>query len=168
MRRLARVAAVIVAVFAAQGAVRAVEPAQSATVMGPTNAQLAEGAAALEAGRIEEGIRLTLEGLRQPTGAQDKAAGYSNLCGGYAIVKQWNEALPHCNSAVELDRNNWRAFNNRASVYAGMGRYDLAVNDIRAGLDIAPNSRTLLESLRIIEQNRRLMGARSRSSIRAP
>ena len=168
MRRLARVAAGVVAVFAAQAAVRAVEPAQSATVMGPTNVQLAEGATALDAGRIEEGIRLTLDGLRQPAGAQDKAAGHSNLCAGYAMLKQWNEALPHCNSAVELNKYNWRAFNNRAAVHAGTGRYDLAVNDIRAGLELAPNSRTLLESLRIIEQNRRLMGARSRSSIRAP
>ena len=40
--------------------------------------------------------------------------------------------------------------------------------DLRAGLEIAPNSRTLLESLRIAQQNKRLYGVRSRSAVRSP
>ena len=168
MRRLARVAAGVVAGLATSGTVFATEPTQSATVLGPTNPQLAEGAAALDEGRTEEGIRLTLEGLKLPTDLKDKAAGYSNLCAGYALLRMWDEALQHCNTAIELDRNNWRSFNNRAAVYAGKGEYDLAVDDIRAGLEIAPDSRTLNESLRIIQQNKRLVGTRSRSSVRPP
>ena len=168
MRPLAHVAAVLIAGLATSGAVLAAEPSQSSTVMGPTNPQLAEGATALDEGRTEEGIRLTLEGLKLPTDLKDKAAGYSNLCAGYAMLRMWDEALQHCNTAIELDRYNWRSFNNRAAVYAGEGQYDLAVNDIRAGLDIAPNSRTLNESLRIIQQNKRLVGSRSRSAVRPP
>jgi tetratricopeptide (TPR) repeat protein len=168
MRRLAHATAGIVAAFAAIGGVEALEPSQSATVMGPTNPQLSEGSIALQEGRVEEGIRLTLDGLMQPTGLHDKAAGYSNLCAGYALLKQWEDALKHCNTAVELDKNNWRAFNNRAAVHAGRGHYELAMSDIRSGLEIAPNSRTLHESLRIIQQNKRLLSARSRSSVRAP
>ncbi len=167
MGRLAGFAALIAAGFAANDGVGA-EPTQSATVMGPSNAQLADGATALDQGRVEEGIRLTLAGLQFPTGRRDQAAGYSNLCAGYAMLQRWDEALQHCNTAIELDSNNWRSFNNRAAVFAGKGLYDKAVDDIRAGLRLAPDSRTLNESLRIIEENRRLLASRSRSSVRAP
>src|SRR5581483_6530612 len=44
--------------------VDAEELASSKTVIGETNSLLADGAAALQAGRIEEGVRLTLEGLK--------------------------------------------------------------------------------------------------------
>jgi tetratricopeptide (TPR) repeat protein len=168
MRSLARYVAAIVAVLATSAIVHAAEPAQSATVMGPTNPQLSEGATALESGRVEEGIRLTLDGLQIPTTPQDKAAGYANLCAGYAMLKQWDEALQHCNTSLALDPRNWRTFNNRAAVYAGRGQYDLAMKDIRAGLDLAPKSSTLLESLRIVQQNKRLLSTRSRSSLRPP
>lgn len=146
----------------------AVEPptGQSMTVLGPGNAQLAGGAAALEQGNVDEGIRLTLEGLRAPTDSREKAAGHSNLCAGYALKKRWDEALKHCNAALAIDNANWRTFNNRAAVMVGKGDYDLAIADIRTGLEIAPNSSTLLSSLRIIQQNKRLAGARSRSSVR--
>lgn len=163
--------AALATAWAASGGALAVEPTpanQSSTVVGPSNPQLADGATALDAGRIEEGIRLTIEGLKFPADSRDKAAGYSNLCAGYALLKQWDEALPHCNTAVSLDQYNWRAFNNRAAIYVAKGQYEHAMADLRAGLEIAPNSRTLLESLRIAQQNKRLYGVRSRSAVRSP
>jgi tetratricopeptide (TPR) repeat protein len=168
MRRLARLATTGVAAFATSLAVHAAEPAQSATVMGPSNIQLAQGATALDEGRVEEGIRLTLDGLSIPSPAHDKAAGHANLCAGYAMLKQWETALHHCNASLDLDKKNWRTYNNRASVYASRGQFDLAMKDIRSGLDLAPRSRTLHESLRIIQQNKRLLAARSRSSLKPP
>jgi len=171
MRRAARVTTVLALASAATVAALAADPnpeSQSATIFGPTNLPLAQGAAALEEGRIEEGIRLTLEGLSIPTDPQNRAAGYSNLCAGYAALKKWDEALKHCNTALSIDPRNWRTFNNRAAVHAGRGDYDEAIRDLRVGLDISPHSRTLHESLRIIQQNKRLMAARSRSAIRAP
>jgi tetratricopeptide (TPR) repeat protein len=169
MYRVALVIAVLVAASATDGTARATEPsAQSATIVGPVNAPLADGATALDAGHVEEGIRLTLEGLKLPTDSHDKAAGYANLCAGYALLKQWDEALEYCNTSLSLDKNNWRAFNNRAAVYVGKGQYEHAMADLRTGLDIAPNSRTLLESLRIVQENKRLYGTRSRSAVRSP
>jgi tetratricopeptide (TPR) repeat protein len=167
MRRVALLTALLVAVFA-NGEGHAVDAAQSATTIGPSNPALADGATALDAGRVEDGIRLTLDGLKQPADPIDKAAGYSNLCAGYAMLKQWDQALVHCNTALELNKNNWRTFNNRAAIYVARGQYELALADLRAGLEISPNSRTLLESLRIVQQNKRLYGTRSRSSVRSP
>jgi tetratricopeptide (TPR) repeat protein len=171
MPRVVIISAVLAAVSAATTAVSATEPPpvnQASTIVGPTNPQLADGATALDEGRIEDGIRLTLEGLRYPAETRDRAAGYSNLCAGYAMLKQWDEALQNCNTSLAMDRNNWRTFNNRAAIYVARGQYESALADLRAGLEIAPNSRTLLESLRIVQQNKRLYSVRSRSSVRSP
>lgn len=160
-------AALALALFtlAANSAVPAVEPAQSATVLGPSNALLAEGAEALEAGRIEEGIAKTLEGLSGPASPRDTAAGYCNLCAGYAALKRWDEALRHCNTSLELDPTNWRTYNNRAAIHAGRGEFELALRDLESGFAIAPASVTLKRSLQIVEANRRLAEERGRASI---
>src|SRR6185436_11949600 len=93
------------------GAARAddvLHSAQSASVFGPLNPLLTQGTEALQAGRYEEGVRLTIQGLDQPNSARDKAAAHSNICAGYVALKRWEEALEHCNLALDLDRNNWR------------------------------------------------------------
>ena len=70
-----------------------------------------------EAGRIEEGVRLTLEGLKGAATTQENAAGHSNACAGHVLLKQWAEALNQCNAALEIDTSNWRIYNNRAAIY---------------------------------------------------
>lgn len=127
---------------------------QSVTVIGAPNQKLASGSAALEAGRYAEGVRLTLEGLDDVASPRDQAAGHANVCAGYAALKRWQEALPHCNRSLELDRGNWRAFNNRAAVYVGLGMYELALTDVNAGLALAPDSPTLRKSLEVVNEHR--------------
>lgn len=139
-------------------ALAAVAPADdlsaSSLVLGPTNQLLAGGAAALEAGRLDKGIRLTLAGLKQPNNVADEAAAYANLCAGYAGLRRWRKALPHCDRSLELDANNWRALNNRAAVYAGLEEFDRALTDVSAALKIAPDSPILQKSLQVIIQHR--------------
>jgi tetratricopeptide (TPR) repeat protein len=131
-----------------------VPQAQSATIIGPLNQLLSEGAVALEAGRHEEGVRLTLAGLGQPNNPRDEASGHSNLCAGYAALKRFHEALEHCNRALELDRNNWRTYNNRAAVFTGLRQFELAIADVHKGLELAPDSETLHKSLEVVNQHR--------------
>ena len=138
----------------AAGAEDVLHSAQSATVFGPVNPLLTEGTQALQAGHYEEGVRLTLAGLDQPNSVRDKAAAHSNICAGYVALKRFDEALEHCNLALDLDRNNWRTFNNRAAVFVGMKKYDLAMTDVNTGLEIAPGSRTLLKSKEVVIQHR--------------
>ena len=128
--------------------------AQSASVFGPANPLLARGTEALQAGHYEEGVRLTLEGLDQPNSDRDKAAAHSNVCAGYVALKRFQEALVHCNLALELDRNNWRTFNNRAAAFVGLKKYDLAMTDVNSGLALAPDSETLLKSKEVVIQHR--------------
>ena len=139
--------------------------AQSATVIGPTNPLLTAGTDALEMGRYEEGVRLTLAGLEQPASLRDLAAGHSNVCAGLAALKRFEEALGHCNKALELDRTNWRTYNNRAAVFVGLKQYELAMTDVNAGLEIAPQSGTLQKSREVINEHR---NAASRERWRKP
>ena len=128
--------------------------AQSGIVLGNDNALLAQGSASLAAGRHEEGIRLTLAGLEQPNNPGEEAAAHSNLCAGYAALKRWSQALPHCNRSLELDSRNWHTFNNRAAVFVGLGLYELAVADVNRGLALDPDSPTLRKSLEIVHEHR--------------
>src|SRR6266702_3120535 len=154
----------LVAAISAYPPARSEDRASSETVIG-TNSLLADGAAALEAGRIEEGVRLTLEGLKASATLRDNAAGHSNACAGYVLLKQWAEALAQCNAALELDTSNWRTYNNRASIYVAQGLYDLAMRDLEAGLALAPGAPTLHESVRILQRNKRLAGRQARKVV---
>jgi tetratricopeptide (TPR) repeat protein len=130
------------------------ESPQSITVLGAPNQNLATGSVALEAGHYQDGIRLSLAGLQDVASFKDQAAGHANVCAGYAALKRWHEALPHCNRSLELDRTNWRAFNNRAAVYVGLGMFDLATTDLNSGLELAPDSKTLHKSLEVVKEHR--------------
>jgi len=139
----------------------------SAMIFGPANPLLADGAAALEAGRVEDGLKLTLAGLQLPNAAHDAAAGHANACAGYVMQKRFDDALPHCNKAIELDAQNWRALNNRAAVHVGKGSLELALLDVLSGLAIAPESSTLKLSLRIVQDHQRVMRDRRRKAVQA-
>jgi len=147
--------------------VLAAENPGSSTVIGATNLLLAEGAAALEQGRVEEGIRLTQDGLKLTASRPEIAAGHANLCAGFAISKRWDEALIHCNTSIELDATNWRAFNNRSAVFVAQGLYDLAIADVLTGLKLAPESSTLKKSLQIAYDHKKAHRDRSRKATSA-
>ena len=63
-----------------QGADRINRAQNPTTVIGPRNVPLAEGAKALIADDAEEGVRLTLEGLKIAHGRREEEAALSNLC----------------------------------------------------------------------------------------
>jgi tetratricopeptide (TPR) repeat protein len=141
--------------------------ASSGIVLGAGNSQFAEGALALEEGRVPDGIRLTLAGLKDATDPFETAAAHSNLCGGYALLHELAEALEHCNTAIGLDPSNWHSFNNRAAVYAARGQYALALADLRTGLQLAPQSSTLLKSLSAVEHNQKVLNKHDATTLRS-
>jgi tetratricopeptide (TPR) repeat protein len=141
--------------------------ATSGIVLSAGNSQFAEGALALEQGRVPEGIRLTLAGLKEATDPFETAAAHSNLCGGYALLHELSEALEHCNTAIALDPTNWHSFNNRAAVYTARGQYALALADLRTGLQLAPQSITLLKSLSVVEHNQKVLNKHNAATLRS-
>jgi tetratricopeptide (TPR) repeat protein len=116
---------------------------QNTTVIGPSNISLSDGADELLAGNAEEGVRLSLLGMPFANNKKDRLIGMSNLCAGYFMLGEIEEALSYCNQALEIDESHWRALSNRALIYVELKRYDEAEQDLQRGLAIAPNARTL-------------------------
>ncbi len=113
------------------------------TVIGSTNPALQEGADALLAGDAEEGVRLTLMGLRYAISSRNRQIGMSNLCAGYLLLNQLDTALSYCDQVLEKNDQYWRAYSNRALIYVKQKRYEEAEQDLQKGEAISPKSRTL-------------------------
>ena len=111
---------------------------------------LSDGALALRLGDFEEGIRLTLEGLRSPAGTahsiRTRSSAHNNLCAGYVMGGKFREALEHCNEALRLKPNNWHAYSNRAVLHALTGSLDKAAEDIAQGKRINADAKRLREA----------------------
>ena len=111
------------------------------------NEHLVAGAAALRGGDHEEGIRLTLLGLEEFPGPLDRAAGLSNLCGGYVSTGRYELAIRYCDDAMSLNDRNWRTYHNRALAYLRQGILDEAITDLEAGLRLSPHADALIRTL---------------------
>lgn len=130
---------------AAADAGEGVEEAQSRTVIGPRNPDLAAGADALLAGNAEEGVRLTRLGLEAAQGRSEHQAALANLCAGHVMLEQYETALEYCDRALAVNEHHWRALCNRALVYLRLGRFEEAKADLDRGQSIAPNATVLKE-----------------------
>jgi tetratricopeptide (TPR) repeat protein len=116
---------------------------ESKTTLGPSNLELADGANALLAGNAEEGVRLTLLGLRHETGLRDRLTGMSNLCAGYIMLAQYDTALSYCDQVIEKSDSHWRAYSNRALAYVKLERYAEAEQDLQKAEALVENARTV-------------------------
>ena len=135
---------VLLAVAAhAQNADRMKSPTQAVTTIGQRNPPLYEGAQALLAGRNEEGVRLTHEGLEMAQGAREQEAALSNLCAGYIRLHQLDLAMKYCDLLLARNENSWRGYNNRAIIYIEREEYDKADADLSRAEQINPGARTL-------------------------
>jgi tetratricopeptide (TPR) repeat protein len=118
-------------------------PQNPTTVIGPRNLPLYNGAQALLAGDNEEGIKLTLEGLKIAVGRREEEAALSNLCAGYVKQGNYDEALRYCNILLTRNDKNWRGYNNRAVTYIMMKQWEKANQDLLKGEALNPGARTL-------------------------
>ena len=124
---------------------------EARTIIGPRNVDLYDGAQLIKGGEPEEGVRRTLRGLDFASGDRELDAALSNLCGGYLLLKDYDEAMRFCNLALKNNDKNWRAFNNRALVYIELGKFSAAQKDLSAGFAIAPHSHTLKKAERLLQ-----------------
>lgn len=113
------------------------------TVLGQRNPDLHDGAQELLAGRGREGVELTLRGLKVAQGAREEEAALSNLCAGYIMLEQYDEALKYCELLIARNENSWRGYNNRAVIYINTRQYEKAHRDLVRGEELNPGARTL-------------------------
>jgi tetratricopeptide (TPR) repeat protein len=115
----------------------------TATIIGPRNIPLYDGAQELLAGNDAEGVRLTHKGLQLAQGRREEEAALSNLCAGYIKLSMYSNALKYCELLIKRNDRNWRGFNNRAVIYIKTKQWDKAEQDLRHGEELNPNARTL-------------------------
>ena len=93
----------------------------------------APGTAEIEAGQIDEAIRILTGELESATGAV-RLAVLQNLCVAYAMMQEYGAATRYCNRAVAHKEANAATLNNRGVVRAVTGDHRGAIRDFeRAG-----------------------------------
>ena len=113
-----------------------------AVAVGPTrNVKLQDGAGALDVGKAEKGVELTLEGLKDARGTLERRTALSNLCAGYLMLEELDKALHYCNEALEVNDQNWRVYNNRALIYVLQKRFAEAEADLAMCEELHPHAR---------------------------
>jgi tetratricopeptide (TPR) repeat protein len=157
----------LLALFTASMPASPAPEAVAATVFSGPNPLLVAGAEAMRSRQYREGVRLTLEGLKQVNEPRDVAAALSNLCAGHVALKEYELAVRYCNEALALDSRNWRTWNNRAAAHLGQGQHDAALADVQAGLALAPNSVTLRRTMSMVEADRRAREEQATRAIKA-
>ena len=135
-RRLLVVAGLLLVVFS-------VAAQESKTVIGPGNADLNDGANALFSGDAEEGVRLTLRGLKYENSRRNRLTGMSNLCAGYIMLGQHELAISYCDQVLEQSDRHWRAYSNRALANLSLKRYEEAEQDLQKAEAIVSNARSV-------------------------
>ena len=118
----------------------AVEPT---FVIGSANSDISEGARALLGGRNEEGIRLTLRGLKAANGRKEEETALSNLCAGYTNLGDYETALKYCDILLQRNDKMWRAYNSKALIYIYTKQYEKAEQALIKGEAINPDARTM-------------------------
>jgi tetratricopeptide (TPR) repeat protein len=116
---------------------------ESKTILGPTNPDLYYGAEALLAGDGEEGVRLTLLGVKHAANSRDRITGLSNLCAGFIMLEQYEIGLSYCDQVLAENDKHWRSYSNRALAYLKLGRLEETEADLQKAEAIAPNARTV-------------------------
>ena len=90
--RLSLVLAGLIAGIAASGSAQAYETPSSSTILGTNSELLGRGSEALEQGRAEDGIRLTLLGIKASTDFHDIVVGNDgkfSAIAGYDLATGW-------------------------------------------------------------------------------
>ena len=136
-------------------------PSGASTVIG-ANAMLSDGAQAMMSGDWERGVQLTQLGLHETISESDRASAHANLCAGYTALKNYERALENCNQSIALFDGNWRAWQNRAAAYLGLGKIEESIRDIQRGLQLNPDSEDLQKTLAIAREYEKLQQERMR------
>ncbi len=112
-------------------------------VIGSANPDISDGARALLGGRNEEGIRLTLLGLKAANGKKEEEIALSNLCAGYTNLGDYETALKYCDILLQRNDKMWRAYNSKALIYIYTKQYEKAEQELIKGEALNPDARSM-------------------------
>jgi len=91
--------------------------------VGSKNPALYEGARALLAGRDEEGVTLTLQGLEAASNRKEEEVALSNLCSGYTNLGDFVAAEKYCDILLQRNDRLWRPYTSKALIFIRTNRF---------------------------------------------
>ncbi len=110
---------------------------------------LGNGKAAMERGELEKAINYYNSALRVGLSPLEYYTAYNDLCVAYYLNEEFSTALKSCNRAIKTISNKWIAYNNRGNIHLAAGRYLLAIDDYKKGLEMKKSSEVLKTNLEI-------------------
>ncbi len=141
---MARFSILMIALFVAQaGWAQSSEATGAKTVIGPRNSDLQRGSELLRTGKAAKGVELTLLGLKVAQGGREEEAALSNLCAGYIMLEQYDEALKYCELLLARNGKSWRGYNNRAVIYIATEQFEKAHRDLVRAEELNPGAQTI-------------------------
>ena len=117
----------------------------SRMVFGGGNEYLTAGTEAMRVGLYDDGIRLTLIGLKGSISTLQRSAALSNLCAAHAAKREADRAIEYCTQSIEIDEHNWRAYSNRSYAYYLKGMDAQAHADLEIAASLSPNSHEIAQ-----------------------
>ncbi len=111
--------------------------------IGSENPHLSRGARALLGDRHEEGIRLTLLGLKNANNKKEEEIALSNLCAGYTNLGDYQSALKYCDMLLKRNDKLWRVYNSKALIYIYTKQYDKAEEQLIKGEALNSNAHSM-------------------------
>jgi len=109
-----------------------------------SGAQLAkaEGNDHFKNGRYEEAAACYTRALELTTDKGERSILYSNRAACHSQQQNWHRMLEDADLAVKEDPKNVKALMRRAVAHEGLEKYQLAINDMKAVLELDPNARS--------------------------
>ncbi len=102
-------------------------------------------------GEIQKAKKILTRAIESNLTSRQRANAHNSLCVANIKEEAWQDAMVHCDAAIELVPSNWRFHNNRGNVYFGLGQFDVAKQNYARGLKIAPKSMTLATNIEMLE-----------------
>lgn len=118
---------------------------------------LKKGREMIQVGNTEQARVIFTAALERDLTDWQRARAHNGMCVALIMEEAWTDALDHCNTAIRIVPNNWRFYNNRGNIYLETGEIDMALEEYRRGLAMAPQSY-------VIKRNIELASLRSKDS----
>ena len=114
--------------------------------------EILEGARLIDSGETQKGMAMTRNALELNLDLYAVAVVHTNLCAGYLQLKQYRQAIAHCDKALAIRPGQWQALNNRGGAYYGLAEYDQAAGDYTQALTYRPDNADLETNLEMVRR----------------
>lgn len=110
------------------------------------------GREALLDGELDKALGYFNAVLENGASQRQVASVHADMCVAFYLMRNFPEALDHCNTSISLRPNVWLGYNNRGNVYFEWGQFEKARENYERGLQLSPKSSILLRNLTLVDK----------------